>query len=119
MTRKILLISDDKQFMDNLFITALTLTKLNHQITFTEDISDKHTDFILIDLDTSAGADGFESKIKMIKEFRGSSEYSNKKILAVYSDEITGLKAKVFGAGCDSVMTKNEFRAVANNILII
>ncbi|MCE1166181.1 MAG: hypothetical protein LWX07_12350 [Bacteroidetes bacterium] len=113
MTRKILLISGDKNFKDYLNIVTLTITKLNHQITFTDDESDKYTDFILLDLD-----DDFNKRLELIKKFRSEGLQSNKKIISVKSDLTGGIREEVFAAGCDSVMSKDEFRKAANNILI-
>jgi hypothetical protein len=114
MTRKILMISSDREFRDYLNIVTLTITKLNHQITFTDDVNDIYTDFILLDLD-----DDFESKLELIKKFRGEGVQPNKKIISVKSEITDEVREKVFGAGCDSIMKKSEFKSAANNILII
>ncbi|MDD5362610.1 MAG: hypothetical protein PHN88_10795 [Ignavibacteria bacterium] len=114
MTRKILMISSDREFRDYLNIVTLTITKLNHQITFTDDVNDIYTDFILIDLD-----DDFEGKLELIKKFRGEGMQPNKKIIAVKSEITDDVREKVFRAGCDSIMKKSEFRSAASNILII
>jgi hypothetical protein len=42
----------------------------------------------------------------------------NVKIVSVLSSVNDGIKERLFKSGCDSVMTKKEFHAVANNILI-
>jgi hypothetical protein len=114
MTRKILMISSDKEFRDYLNIVTLTITKLNHQITFTDDVNDIYTDFILLDLD-----DDFENRIGMIKKFRGDGKQPNKKIISVITEITDEIREKVFASGCDSIMKKSEFRTAANNILII
>lgn len=113
MTRKILLISADKSFKDYLNIVTLTITKLNHQITFTDDVNDKYTDFILLDLD-----DDYEEKLGLIKNFRSEGVQPNKKIISVKSNLTDEIRNEVFAAGCDSVMKKSEFTQAANNILI-
>jgi hypothetical protein len=114
MTRKILMISSDREFRDYLNIVTLTITKLNHQITFTDDVNDIYTDFILLDLD-----DDFEGKLELIKKFRGEGVQPNKKIISVKSEITDEVREKVFSAGCDSIMKKSEFKSAANNILII
>lgn len=113
MTRKILLISADKSFKDYLHIVTLTITKLNHQITFTDDVNDRYTDFILLDLD-----DDLEGRLDLIRKFRSEGLQSNKKIISVKSDLNDEIRNEVFAAGCDSVMKKSEFTQAANNILI-
>ena len=114
MTRKILLISGDREFKDYLNIVTLTITKLNHQITFTDDVNDKYTDFILLDLD-----EDFEGKLELIKRFRREGIQPNKKIISVKTEITHDIRDKVFESGCDSIMKKSEFMSAANNILII
>ncbi len=113
MTRKILLVSADRSFKDYLHIVTLTITKLNHQITFTDDVNDRYTDFILLDLD-----DDYEGRLELIKKFRSEGMQPNKKIISVKSDLSDETLKEIFAAGCDSVMKKSEFTQAANNILI-
>ncbi len=113
MTRKILLISDDRDFKSYLNIVTLTITKLNHQITFTDDVNDIYSDFILIDLD-----DDFDGRLELIRKFRQAGVQPNKKIISVKSELDDDMRKKIFEAGCDSVMKKREFSSAASNILI-
>ena len=113
MTRKILLISDDTNFKSYLNIVTLTITKLNHQITFTDDISDIYSDFILIDMD-----DNFDGRLELIRKFRQAGAQPNKKIISVKTELDDEIRKKIFEAGCDSVMNKEEFNTAAGNILI-
>lgn len=113
MTRKILLISDDEDFKGFLKIAALTLTKLNHQITITEDRNDGYLDWMIIDMDSDS-----ESNLDFILNTRKSAANKNIKIVSVLSNITNDKRVKLFQSGCDSIMTKKEFRTAANNILI-
>ena len=113
MTRKVLLVSNDKGFKDFIHIATLTLTKLNHQITITEDKLDGHIDWMIVDMDTDT-----EGNIAFILESRKSELNQKRKIVSVLSNVTDEIKERLFKSGCDSIMTKKEFQAVANNILI-
>lgn len=119
-TRKVLLISSDKSLTEVIKISSLTLTKLNCQVSF-EDTSDYDTalikskvlnlDLILVDNDL----EGINS-VKLINEIRKDINSKNKKIITLHSSDLN--KDEIFKAGCDSIMTKEEFRKVVNNILV-
>lgn len=113
MTRKILIVSNDDEFKGFINIATLTLTKLNHQITLTEDRKDGHIDWTILDMDTNE-----EDNFGFISKTRNSGSNRNIKIVAVKTEPDEILKKRLFDAGCDSVMTKKEFKAAANNILI-
>lgn len=113
MTRKILIVSDDGEFKGFINIATLTLTKLNHQITLTEDRKDGHIDWIILDMDKDA-----EDNFGFISQTRKSQTNKNIKIVAVSTEPDETLKKRLFDSGCDSVMSKKEFQAAANNILI-
>ena len=113
MTRKILLVSDDDDFKGFLKIAALTLTKLNHQITITEDRNDGYLDWMIIDMDSDS-----ESNLDFIVNTRKSAANKNIKIVSVITNITNELRVRLFQSGCDSIMTKKEFMAAANNILI-
>jgi CheY-like chemotaxis protein len=113
MTRKVLLVSNDKGFKDFIHIATLTLTKLNHQITITDDKKDGHIDWMIVDMDSDT-----DDNFTFITETRKSESNNKIKIVSVLT-EITGkMKERLFRSGCDSIMTKKEFQAAANNILI-
>jgi CheY-like chemotaxis protein len=113
MTRKVLLVSDDKGFKDFIHIATLTLTKLNHQITITEDKRDGHIDWMIVDMDTDT-----EENFAFILESRKSELNQKRKIVSVLTAITDETRESLFKSGCDSIMTKKEFQAVANNILI-
>lgn len=113
MTRKILLISNDNEFKSFINIATLTLTKLNHQVTITEDKNEGHLDWILVDMDANT-----ESNFEFIINSRVTEQNKNIKIISVLSTVNDEIKDRLFKSGCDSVMTKKEFQAAANNILI-
>jgi len=120
-TKKILLVTSDKELSGIVKISALTLTKLNCQVEIRESFEfedtlnlskEENLDMILID------ADNKELNIlKLIEEIRSYEESSSKKIMTVFSDEID--RDEFFKAGCDSIMTKEEFKRVINNILVM
>lgn len=119
-TRKVLLISADKSLTEVIKISSLTLTKLNCQVSF-EDTSDYQTallkskelnlNLILIDSDLES-----INQIELITEIRKDINSKNKKIISLNSSPVN--KEEIFKAGCDSIMTKEEFRRVVNNILV-
>ncbi|HEX2787278.1 MAG TPA: hypothetical protein VHP32_05170 [Ignavibacteria bacterium] len=119
MTRRILIFSDKKDLIDLLSITALTLTKLNHQVTFEEvdteekyirRSGDENVNMILLDLDLKD-----VNVIDLIRKFRKRCPTSSKKLIAFYKDN-EFLKSQAFEAGCDSVMREDELKVVANNL---
>ncbi|MDQ3021437.1 MAG: hypothetical protein M3R36_12840 [Bacteroidota bacterium] len=119
-TKSILLISSDKDLIEVIKISALTLTKLNAQVTI-EDTLDYETaiqksknvnlDLILIDNDVES-----IDPIKLVSEFRADLNSKNKKIICLYSNSIN--RDEIFKAGCDSIMSKEEFKRVVNNVLV-
>ncbi len=111
MTRKVLLVSNDKEFKDFINIATLTLTKLNHQITITDNKSDGHIDWMVVDMDN-------EDNFGFIVETRNSELNKKIKIVSVVTAITDETKERLFKSGCDSIMTKKEFLAAANNILI-
>jgi CheY-like chemotaxis protein len=113
MTRNVLLVSSDKEFKDYIKIATLTLTKLNHQITITEDRSDGHIDWMVVDMDSAA-----EENFEFILAARKSELNQKIKIVCVLTNITDEMRARLFKSGCDSIMTKKEFLAAANNILI-
>ena len=113
MTRKILIVTEDREFKGFIETATLTLTKLNHQITLTEDKNDGHLDWIIIDMDTQ-----MEENFDFIDMTRKAGRNANIKIVAVMAEITEAIKMRLFEKGCDSVMRKKEFIAAANNILI-
>jgi CheY-like chemotaxis protein len=113
MTRKVLLVSGDKEFKDFVKIATLTLTKLNHQITITEDRSDGHIDWMVVDMDSAE-----EENFEFILATRKSEQNRKVKIVSVLTSISDMMRARLFKSGCDSIMTKKEFHAAADNILI-
>ena len=118
-TRKILLVTSDKDLSGIVKISALTLTKLNCQVSIEESSgfdevlkksNEENLDMIIAD------ADHLSLNIpELINEIRNGNIPSIKKIMTVYSGEI--IKDEYFKAGCDSIMSKDEFKRVVNNIL--
>jgi len=116
-TKKILLISSDKDLSGIVRISALTLTKLNCQVTIEESVdpdevrkksSAANLDMIIIDNDSGSG-----DTLGLINDLRSSFK---KKIILLHSTPVE--REKIFQAGCDSIMTKDEFKRVINNILV-
>lgn len=68
-------------------------------------------DLILIDNDLES-----IDQIKLITEIRKDINSKSKKIISLHSSQVN--KDEIFKAGCDSIMTKEEFRKVVNNILV-
>jgi len=114
MTRKILLVSDDDGFKNYLNTATLTITKLNHQITITEDKNDGGIDWAIIDFDNNA-----DNNHSFVRESRSSGRLQNIKFVAVLTEVTDEKKTAIFTSGCDSIMSKDEFRKVANSILLI
>lgn len=120
-TKKILLVTSDKELSDIVKISALTLTKLNCQVEIGESFeyedtlnlsNEENLDMIIIDADNKN-----LNAVKLIDEIRSHKESTSKKVMTVYSDKID--KNEFFNSGCDSVMTKEEFKRVLNNILVM
>lgn len=120
-TKKILLVTSDKELTGIVKISALTLTKLNCQVEIGESLEygdtlnlskEENLDMIIIDADNKE-----LNAVKLIDEIRSHKESSSKKVMTVYSDKID--KDEFFRSGCDSIMTKEEFKRVINNILVI
>ena len=119
-TRKILVISPDKDLISIIKISALTLTKLNCQVSIEEDSdyesalsnsSAVNLDLIIIDNDLTE-----IDSLKLLNEIRNNRSSKNKKIIYLFSGKVN--KEEVFKAGCDSIMSKEEFKRVVNNILV-
>lgn len=119
-TKQVLLFTSDKDLSDITKISALTLTKLNCQVTVDiihsgneaiERSKAENLHLIILDSD-SENAD----VKKLIKEIRKDKLSQNKKIVVVFSESIN--KEEIFNAGCDSIMKKDEFKRVVNNILV-
>jgi CheY-like chemotaxis protein len=119
-TRKILVISSDKDLTGVIKISALTLTKLNCQVSIEEaadsvsalkNSSAVNLDLIIIDNDLSE-----IDTLKLLTEIRKNSLSKNKKIICLYTGSVN--RDEVFKAGCDSIMSKEEFKRVVNNVLV-
>ncbi len=119
MTRKILLVTENKELSEYVRISALTLTKLNVQVelVISEDLEqirknslDQNLDSIFLDLDFSK-----TNSIELIKEIRNNELSKKKKILGFYNGERD--REEIFKAGCDSIMGTDEFKRVAANLL--
>ncbi|MFZ1321695.1 MAG: hypothetical protein WAT71_09085 [Ignavibacteria bacterium] len=120
-TKKILLVTSDKELSGIVKISALTLTKLNCQVEIGESFEfedtlnlskEENLDMIIIDADNKN-----LNALKLINEIRSHKESSSKKVMTVFSDEID--RDEFFKSGCDSIMTKEEFKRVINNILVM
>lgn len=118
-TRKILVVSSDTELNGIIKISALTLTKLNCQVSIIETANQEtalkesgivNLDLIIIDLDEKK----FDPLI-LIKDIRSNGDSRIKKIISVYSDKVD--KDETYKAGCDSIMSKSEFKKAVNNIL--
>ncbi len=119
MTRKILLVTENKDISEYVRISALTLTKLNVQVELVisdnldeikKNSTDQNLDSIFLDLDFTK-KDGLE----LIKEIRSNEQSKKKKILCFYNGERE--RDEIFKAGCDSIMRTDEFKRVAANLL--
>lgn len=120
-TRKILVISSDKDLISIIKISALTLTKLNCQVSIDEvsdfdnavqNSSEVNLDLIIIDKDLTE-----TDSMKLLYEIRNNEGSKNKKIIYIYSGVVN--RDEVFKAGCDSIMSKDEFKRVVNNLLVL
>jgi hypothetical protein len=120
-TKKVLIMSEDKDIMGIVRVSALTLTKLNCQISVVEEHSSNGVltnsvspdlNLIIIDSDKD-----YSEAVSLIKEVRTQEGSAKKKILLIHSGEID--KDPFFKAGCDSIMKKDEFKRVVNNILVM
>ncbi len=119
-TKKILVHSSDSELSGIIKISALTLTKLNCQVSIEESFSSENTvtkskdvnlDLIIIDNDSTNG-----NTVELISKIRSNINSKQKKIICVHSGSIS--KEDIFKAGCDSIMTKDEFKKAVNNILV-
>ena len=123
-TRKILLISGDKDLISIVNTSSLTLTKLNCQISL-ESVSDLEESLErskAVNLDLII-ADNDLKNIDLKELFRGirkSEDSKSKKIICLYQENSDPdfNKKEIFESGCDSVMTKEEFKRVVNNVLV-
>ncbi len=113
MTRKILLITTDDNTEGFLKVSALTITKLNHQITFSDNDKEKDFDLIIIDFD-----ENFEERIMKLKKYRESDCFRNKKILGIHTDISEEKQKEIFLNGCDSIMKKSELYQAVDNVII-
>ncbi len=118
-TRKILVVSSDPELNGIIKISALTLTKLNCQVSIIETAVQEtalkesgivNLDLIIIDLDEKKF-----NPLTLIKDIRSNGDSKIKKIISVYSDKAD--KDETYKAGCDSIMSKSEFKKAVNNIL--
>lgn len=118
-TRRILLVTNDGDLKGNVKISAMTLTKLNCQVTIDEanDIAEAvrmsaSSDVDMVIVDATGGLNETAGLISSIRNGAGSR---TKKIIALCgSDEY---RQEIFNAGCDSIFTKEEFLRAINNIL--
>ena len=119
MTRKILLVTQNKELAEYVRISALTLTKLNVQVelVITDNIdeiqknsADQNLDSIFLDLDFT-----IQSPLEIISNVRSNESSKTKKIVGFHSGEIN--RDEVFSAGCDSIMKTDEFKRIAANLL--
>lgn len=110
MKRKILLICNDAKLKSYIRVSALTLTKLNHQVEISTTFFE-NPDLIIIDFDE-------EDNILVLKKFREDKTTKHIKILGLYSKKNINLQV-IFETGCDSIMTKEEFYKTAQNVLIL
>jgi CheY-like chemotaxis protein len=118
-TKKVILISSDSETEGIIKMSALTLTKLNCQIAvevlseMTEILqSSSSPDLDLIIIDSRNEVAEPASLIAQIRKEPGSG---TKKILFIFDQEVN--RESIFEAGCDSIMSKAEFKRVVNNIL--
>ncbi|HCA42673.1 MAG TPA: hypothetical protein DEP28_05400 [Bacteroidetes bacterium] len=119
MTRRIINLSENNSLSEILRITALTLTKLNHQVTyelydndleFIKRAGDENINLILVDLEY-----GKTDVLDVIKKIRKSPDSSHKKITGYYTLK-SEQKNPAFEAGCDSVMSAEELKLISNNL---
>jgi CheY-like chemotaxis protein len=121
MTRKALLITQDKDLKKFIEISAMTLTKLNCQaelkstLDFKEALQiarEDNLDLIFLDLDLQVF-----SPLGLIEEIRSESKSKDKKIIAFSEVNPISNRDEIFKSGCDSVMSKSELKMVVNNLL--
>jgi hypothetical protein len=77
-------------------------------------MNDGSIDWVILDFDNNAG-----SKHTFVRESRGSGRMHNIKFVAVLTEVNDRNKPGIFSSGCDSVMSKDEFKKIANSILLI
>lgn len=116
MLRKLLIISEDEKFMEQVKMMSIILTKLNYfidlQITFPESsiLPDNDVFYIIADLDSG-------NIFSYILEIRNNEAVKHNKIIGVYSGENPETKARAFKKGCDTVMLKEEFITLFDSIV--
>lgn len=120
-TKRIIAVTNDEEIISFIKIKALTLTKLNHQVTVDfisnpEEIlsraSDSNTDMIIVDL-------GFTKCKNIISDIRKTTTSSSKKIFGISKPELSKeQKTEIFSIGCDSIMSWKEFTVVIDNVLM-
>ncbi|KAA0209934.1 MAG: hypothetical protein OZ913_06660 [Ignavibacteriaceae bacterium] len=118
-TRRILAISSNDELISFIKIKALTLTKLNHQITveFISEVDDlvqksseENSAMVIIDL-------AFIHALDAIVAIRSNSSSTTMKIIGISPVEFSKeQKSKIFKSGCDSIMTLLEFHTAIDNI---
>ncbi len=116
MLRKLFVISGDVNFTEQVKAMSVMLTKLNYfidlKITSSKEniFPDKDVFYVIADVDSEGG-------IENIEKFRNLPELKTVKIIAVYSPHNANLKETTFNAGCDAVMTKEEFIKVFDSLV--
>lgn len=95
---------------------SIMLTKLNYFIDLkiinpgTDSMPDSNVFYLISDLDSEEGID-------RIKEIRGITGLKAIKIIGVYSSDSADIRESTFKAGCDAVMTKEEFINTFNTLM--
>ncbi|HRE40293.1 MAG TPA: hypothetical protein PLG90_03090 [Ignavibacteria bacterium] len=119
MTRRIINLTQNNSLSEILRITALTLTKLNHQVTyesydneleFMKRAEDENINLILVDLEFNK-----TNILEVINKIRKNPNSSHKKIMGYFENNLNQ-KNPAFEAGCDSVMTVEELKLISNNL---
>lgn len=117
-TKRVLVISGDKELRSVIRMSAVTLTKLNCQIALNESedsaegMVSANTDLIILDADI-----GISRTLEIIKGIRNNADISGRKIITLCETETC--RSDLFAAGCDSIMSKKEFYPAVNNILTV
>lgn len=130
-TKKILLISDDKDLISIVNTSSLTLTKLNCQVSLESSSGLEEALEIskAVNLDLIIADNDLKDIIMtdLFREIRKSEDSKSKKIICLYSEKSENSdpdinfnfnREEIFNSGCDSVMTKQEFKRVVNNVLV-
>ncbi len=124
-TRNVLLITSDKDLAVIAEMSALTLTKLNAQVSV--QVCDDHGNALAKSRPDNIGLIIVDREMKnfdpvlLIREIRSETGSKNKKIILLYSEcESESVnKIDIFNSGCDSIMSKEEFKKAVNNIFTI